>query len=257
MATSSSFRRNISQPGATFTIATLAIAVINFFATWVTVGGTWNVYLEFDPRLAPVYPWTFLTFPIAANPADIIGILFIGYWMYQVCTEVERELSTPKYAAFFLCMALIPSLMLFLGYEIFHQVRSLYGLYLPVAGVTVAWATRRPTNTILLLMIIPIQAKWLAWLTAIIVVFGYGLGAPVLGLFAAVHLLVAYLFAANKLPIAWTAGRHRAPKQQWLPREKDDKYLEDVKRREMDRAEREKLRKLFEGSVKDDPEDKP
>lgn len=248
---------SLRQHRAPVTIAILVLAVLNFLASWISGGGVWNASLLFDPRHAGHLPWTFLTYPFAVNPADIIGIFFMVYWMWMIGAIVERELGTARFLIFMGVMTVLPAVMMWVSFISFGHFIPLYGLYLPVAGVTIAWATRNANATMLFMMIIPIKAKWLAWLTAALVVFGYGYPNPPVGLLAGVHLLLAYLYAANKIPVlTYGSDGGRIKKQQWLPREKDDRYLRNVKDREVERQERERLRKLFEGSLKDDPEDK-
>jgi len=106
--------------------------------------------------------------------------------------------------------------------------------------------------------IIPIPGWLLAWLTAAITLFGYGTAysAPLMGAFACLHLLLAYFYASNRIPnLAY--GRAGGPTNyQNLKRTErmDKSYFDDVRKREQDRAEREKLRKLFEDSMTDDPD---
>ncbi|MEA2553791.1 MAG: hypothetical protein QOJ65_1967 [Fimbriimonadaceae bacterium] len=250
-------QRNARAHGAPVSVAIIAIAVTNFLLSWVAPPAAWNTFLAFYAPFAKATPWTALTYPLAANPRDILGIFFMSYWMWVIGATVEREFGWKRFLGFFVAMTLIPALMMLVAHAAFGRSPTLYGLYLPVAGVTIAWATRWPTQQILFMLIIPIQAKWLGWLTAAFVVLGYGVPIPFIGLLAGVHLLGSYLFTANKLPnISFDPGRGKAKKQQWLPREKDDNYLRDVKKREMERAERDRLRKLFEGSI-EDSEDKP
>jgi hypothetical protein len=202
-------------------------------------------------------PWTMLTYPLASPGPDVIGLLFMGYWLWIIGASVERELGSVIFSIFFAIMTLVPALMMIVGLMTLGVAGPLAGLYLPVAAITVAWATRYPETSMLFMMVFPIKAKWLGWITAILVIFGFGRAYPVLGFLAAVHLLLAYLYAANKIPaVAWGKHGFIPKKQTWLPREKDDKYLDDVKRRETERAERERLRKLFEGSLGEDPEEK-
>ena len=248
---------SIRRHGAPATVAILVLAGANFLASWVSGGGDWNAYLQFHAQFAARFPWSILTYPIGANPADIIGVFFMAYWMWIIGATVERDLGTGRFLAFFGAMTAVPALMMWICYAAFGFSAPLYGLYLPVAGITIAWAARNPNVSMLFMLIIPIQAKWLAWLTAALVVFSYGYPHPPVGLFAGVHLLLAYLYAANRIPfLSYGKEVFTRKREGWTPREKDDKYLRDVKSREIERQERERLRKLFEGSLKDDPEDK-
>lgn len=256
MALMRDFQSQARRHGAPVTVAIILIAAANFLASWVSQGGAWNVLLVFLARNFPALPWTALTYPFAAT-MDIIGLLLMGYWLWVIGAMVERELGTVIYSIFFALMTLIPALMMWVGYLALGALTPLAGLYLPVAAITIAWATRYPETTMLFMMVFPIKAKWLGWITAVLIVFSFGMGNPVLGFLAAFHLLLAYLYAANKIPgVVWGKHGFVPKKQTWLPREKDDRYLDDVKRRETERAERERLRKLFEGSLGEDPEDK-
>ena len=247
----------MQRHGAPVTVVILVLASINFLASWVSGGGQWNSYLVFHPSLAGMLPWSFVTYAFASDPADIIGIFFMIYWLWMIGSTVERELGALRYALLLLVMTVVPSLMMLACYATTHHFLDLYGLYLPVAGITIAWAVRRPNATMLFMLVIPILAKWLAWLTAALVVFRYGYPNPLVGIFAGVHLLLAYLYAADKIPgIPYGKYELLPKKQQWLPKEKDDRYLDAVRKREQERADRERLRKLFEGSLGEDPEDK-
>jgi hypothetical protein len=96
----------------------------------------------------------------------------------------------------------------------------------------------------------------LAWLTAALVLFGYGtmLQAPLLGAFACIHLIIAYYFAANRFEaVPYRQGEGRVnPARMKATEKKDKSYFEEVRKREQERAERERLRKLFEDSMEDD-----
>src|SRR5207253_10005279 len=181
------------------------------------------------------------------------GVLFMSYWLWIIGGTVEKELGSGTFAGFFAAMTLVPSLMFFVCYLLLHMDPRVpvYGLYLPVAGITLAWATRHPNQSMLFMLVIPILAKWLGVLTVVLIVFGYGFPNPPVGLFAGVHLLLAYMYAANRIPkLAYGGGGVRTKKQRWLPSEEDDRYLGDVKNRQSERAERERRRNLFEGSLK-------
>lgn len=252
------FQSQARRHGAPVTVAVIVIAAVNFLINWLSGGrDAWNALLTFTPGTALSLPWTLLTWPISAEAPDFIGTVFMCYWMWVIGGMVERELSSLRYSVFLLVMALIPALMMLLALPILGDSRALWGLYLLAAAVTIAWATRNPNQTMLFMMVVPIAAKWLAWLTVGIVIFGYGFPKPVLGLLAAVHLLVAYLYAANKIPfLQWGRAAFVQNRQGWKPQERDNRYFDEVRKREQERAERERLRKLFEGSLGEDPEDK-
>src|SRR2546421_141626 len=115
------------------------------------------------------------------------------------------------------------------------------------SAFSVMWGRENPTATILLMFIIPISGKWMAWLSAALVFFQTQ--PPQLAPFAALPLLLAYLFAANKLPVSYSRHDRRYTAPAKKTERYDRKYYEEVRRREQDRNERERLRKLFESSV--------
>ena len=77
--------------------------------------------------------------------------------------------------------------------------------------------------------------------------------------FAAAPLALAYFYAANKLPFLQygsTPSGIRGENPAGTRRVYKKEYYDEVKRREKDRAEKERLRKLFEQSAFDDKDKK-
>src|SRR5205823_4373438 len=126
------------------------------------------------------------------------------------------------------------ALVMLLAMSFMPHETPLMFLFLPLSGVTVAWATRNPNSTILFMMVIPILAKWVGWITAGIVLFGYGAVHPFLGIAASLHLGLAYLYAANKIPFLLFSGTSvfTRKREGWKPIERNDAYFADVKKRE-------------------------
>jgi len=109
--------------------------------------------------------------------------------------------------------------------------------------------------------IIPLSGKWLGWVTVATTILLAGFGNPLLGVVCALHLPVAFAFASNRIP-AFTYNRGASTsfakakmgdRANLKKSEKmDPKYYDEVKKREKEREERERLRKLFESSIQDD-----
>ena len=70
------------------------------------------------------------------------------------------------------------------------------GLWLPLVGITWAWATVYPEREILIWGIIPVKAFWLAWIDAGITFFNYWQvnGNIFFGLAALSGIILVYLF---------------------------------------------------------------
>jgi hypothetical protein len=243
------------RTGSPATVLILALLGAIFLAAWFSTG-------SFGPNLAlptanPTL-WGFLTFPFASvgDGRDLFWFLLMMLWLFWVGGAMEREVGSAKLVGFWLLMSLLFGLSMIIGTAATKAAVTLMGPGLPVSALTVAWGVRNPTECIRLWCIIPILGKWLAILTVALVLFGYGTGAPLMGLFAALPLAFAYAFAINAVPgFAYARGATWSGqgKQQLKKSERMDKgYYEDVKRREKEREERERLRKLFEDSLGDD-----
>lgn len=252
------FRRS----GAPATLFLIASMLAVFVVSWL-MKGKLAAPLQFWTNWSQ--PWGLITYPWASagQGQELFWFLIELYWLWWVGSAAEVQLGLKKYLGFFLISSVLAALFIYAA-----LVMVAPGLYLPILGgpglpiaaLTVAWGSRNRNQTILLMGLIPIPGWILAWLTVALTLFGYGsmYSAPLVGLFACIHLGLAYLFAMNRIPgITYNqsaVGLRSRPNASILKKsEKLDKsYYDDVKRREKEREERERLRKLFEDSMKDE-----
>lgn len=237
-----SFSRNFASP---VNLGMIAALVVSFLLDWV---GLMKTPLFFSPADWQAVPWGWITYPLQAV-GGFLGLFFSCLWLFQCGAMVERDLGPLKYGLTILALGTLSAISVFLGYLVTQQSQPLQGPYLWLAYVTIMWATRGPLNTVLMFGVIPIQARWLGWLSAGLVFFGT---SPQLALFAAVPLILAWAFASNKLPIAYGAA---APKKKQYAKNvrETEEFFADADRRTREREERERLRKLFESSLDEDP----
>jgi len=246
--------------GAPATWAIILVALGIFVVSWL-MRGILLKPLSFLTDWSQ--PWGILTYPFAnvGDGTNLFWFLIMLYWLYWVGTSAENDLGLGRYLIFFFGETILAGLFVWLGAILmFRTPIALWSLELGVAALTVAWGTRHKSEQILFMMFIPMPGWVLAWLTTALVVFGYGTRyqAPAMGIFAAAHLAVAWLYAENRIP-NFAYGRYggRTNRQNVKRTEKmDKKYYEDVKKREQERADRERLRKLFESSIGDEDKDK-
>lgn len=129
---------------------------------------------------------------------------------------------------------------------------------LPITFLVVCVCGNQP-NTEICFWGISVKFKWIALVKAAIVVFIYGSGMPLYGLMISLPLIGAWFYGANKIP-GLTFGKSpiETSKQKKKENREFDEYMGKVRVKEKDRAEQERLRKLFEGSIGDDdtPESK-
>jgi len=236
-----------AAPGTTALVVALAIC---YLLIWMRVGLEQFSYLLFHTDTALQKPWSFFTYPFTSIGPQFIGLIFLCWWLWGIGGTVERDLGTGKYLIVWFLFAGLCAFGGFIGARILGVGGTLVGAWTPVAALTVIWGTRNPTAVTLLMFVIPISGKWLAWISAGLVFFSTP--DPRLAIFVAAPLALAYLFAANKIPFA-PYSKYALPSGATMKHERYDKsYYEDVRKREKEREEREKLRKLFEGSMGED-----
>ncbi len=201
--------------------------------------------------------WTILTYPLAdtvllhAGTGPIFTV-FLVMWLLGMGRNLEPEHGSAKFLGLWFALTLIGAIPLAIaGY-------SAGGTLIPVAMLSVIWGIRFKDATVMLFGLVPIAGKWLAVMSVLVVFFNYAVsGSQVLaGLLACLGCGVAYLYADNKIPkvryglkFAQVQTQHKPTKAQV---EREKQYYDDVHRREKEREERERLRKLFEDSLGDD-----
>jgi signal transduction histidine kinase len=245
------YRYRAQRTGAPATVALVVLLVLSFLVAW-TFRGT--LFLALGPD-APIRPWSFLTFPFAdsGDGRQLFWFLILLFWMWWVSSAMEMDVGAPKLIGFWVLMTALFGISIWVGMVIMNVQTVVFGPGLPVSALTVAWGTRHQNDVIRLWMVIPIQGKWLAILSVLLVFFSYGTGAPLMGAFAVAPLILSYLYAANRLVVPY--GRTYRPTKPTKASERhDQKYFDEVRKREQERAERERLRKLFEGSIRDEDE---
>lgn len=249
------------RQAAPITIGIIASVIFFAFIWWFAAGKGMEQF-----ALMPDWqsrPWTLLTYPWAFTPFyDGLQILFfviMVMWVFWTGGSVERDLGPIKYSVLWLAMILLPAIIIVLLGPLVNRVFAA-GMWLPEAGITVVWCMRNLGAQIRLYGIIPLSGKVLAWVTVVVTILVSGAGNPPFGFVAALHLAVAWAFGSNLIPF-WryahgggTFGKAKIQDRPYLRKsERMEKgYYEDVKKREKEREERERLRKLFESSLDDD-----
>jgi hypothetical protein len=245
----------LARSGRIGTYVLTGLLAATFVLAWLTGSHFFSAGLAFA-GFAP--PWGFITYPFAVtlNGGELIWLLFLLLWFYWLGCDLERELKTPTFVGLFFAATVVGSAAILLCAKVFGGSMVLVGPMIPIGAVTVAWGVRNLNSSVRLWAVIPITGKWIAIIEALLVLFAYGQGMPVRGVFALIPLGLAWAYAANRIPgvpfgpLGTTIREGRA----LLKRERNNKvYFDDVRKREKERADRERLRKLLEGSVNDDP----
>lgn len=232
----------------------IAIAAV-FLISWLTQSDALLNLLKFDAASGASSPWTFLTYPFASgrDGNNLISIFFLCWWLIGIGSTVEHDMGSVRYGIFAATVTVLCALAFMVGGMVIGGNAALAGGWIPTVAVTVAWGTRYPNTIVQLFMVIPVPAKFVAWFSVALVFFSTN--NAILALFSVVPMALVYLFAANKLPIPYNKSysfTHRPTRTQ---RKREKEYFDDVKRREKQREEKERLRELFERSLIDDPDD--
>ena len=232
---------------APVTVIMCALVVIGWFATWT------NPTIMVEALGYPGVPfpkvWTLITYPFVEFKSPIFLLIQV-MWLYWVGSMLERDHGSRKFIYLLLAVSIVGALPL----TLFHFPVS--GMLIPDAILVAMWATRYPNMTIRLFMCIPVAAKWLGIIIVASVFFLYatGPGQILIGLTAISGCILAWLYARNmipRLPYGLGYGSYVKAKPSRGQKVKEQEYFDDVYRREKDREEKERLRKLFEDSLED------
>ena len=236
------FRSWAARQQAPFTVALVVSLVGSALVGWLTQGASTKTLM----MLGPSQPWGFITYPWAYSPSvSPFGLLFLVFfmmWILRFGGEVERDMSTLRFIGFWLTFTLLPA---------FVALAMRFPLddpWLPSTAVVVAWCARN-RGASLCFWGISISAAVLAAFLSASVLLTYGLGNPLVGVLMALPLALAWAFGGDKTPVRFSGAVARRRKESVVKggTRYDDAYYENVKKREIEREEQERLRRLFEG----------
>jgi hypothetical protein len=177
---------------------------------------------------------------------------FAWLWLYWVGSSIERTDGPLGLVKAFFGFTVLASVLVAPASLAMGRPVLLAGGWLPVSALTCVWCARNPTATIRLMAVIPVSGKVLAVITAVTTLIVYGSGAPVAGLLATVPCAVGWAVGGGRIGRRRTgtivSGRgNRAQSPQEF-----DRFISQVRKREQEREERERLRKLFEDGPSED-----
>lgn len=197
------------------------------------------------PNLSPIL------YPYFLGPQIFNALLtLLSLWSFG--SAIESFCGSKLYAQLWFGTALIAVIVTSLTDSLFHYGGWLLYPSIPMEAVIIYWALKNPKQTVLFFMF-PLAAWVLAVMGACFVFFTLGYNNPLNGLFALVPLGLVALYARGGLPtrskVRATGGRYALPTD---VTERD--FYADAERRKKEREEKERLRKIFEASLIDDPE---
>jgi membrane associated rhomboid family serine protease len=190
-------------------------------------------------------PWTLLTYPLLG--VDPMGTLFILLSLYFFAIPIERAWGTVRFVGFVLASTVLTGVSAAVGSALFGHPKIIGSMVLTTSYCVVAWAVRNPKARVLLYFAIPLEARWIGWAVAVIVVIAYSYAAPIQAPFYALPFVGVWAYASGRLRLRDRPRR--------TAREGDYGGISWEKRRQAE-AERRRLKELFErswGSDDDEP----
>lgn len=197
-------------------------------------------------------PWTAFTYPLV-GPLEPISVLFSSYWMWVAGGSLERAWGSRTFGVFFFAIAGLTALALYAASVVFGVQTGAVGLWLPLAAVTVAFGMMNPEQQILFFFIIPMKLKYLAMLSAAMVLISFARPNPLVGVFALAGCAASYWYVRNGRSLDW--GTPRQPRHNNVMRVYDRRGpLNRLNpfRAYKDWRERKRLRDFFDKSGFDD-----
>jgi len=185
------------------------LMAVSFLANIVSQGALGNL-LVYVPFQFPNGLTGLFTYPFVFGRQDILNLLISGLMVYWFGGSLERSWGQRLYFIFLTSATATAALVWTVGTSLFRlslQDSIIAGPWLMVASIIVAWAWLNPEETILLWFVLPVKAKWVGWLTIILLYFSYprvgGILFFVLGFFAMGGVAVAYAYARYKRDWEW------------------------------------------------------
>lgn len=240
-------QRRVPYPA---TYGLIALLSLTFLIQWFSGNFTLFEWMMLGSGELGQKPWSLITYPFIQG-GPFFWFLIQLLWLYSIGTFVERDLGVTRMLLVWAISTVIGGLMFVLGHALSSSGGILAGALIPISTLTVLWAARYPQMETRIWGILPVKAMWIGWIAAGVILFDLG-KPPVVGVTCLVPLALAWAFAAGKLPLAYGSAPLRKKKLGPRGRVYKEEYYDDVKRREVDRKERERLRKLFEDSLGED-----
>jgi membrane associated rhomboid family serine protease len=242
------------QQGAPVTLGIVFSVVASALILWFTrAKGMESLRLS---SLSNEQPWTFFTYPWSQMPfADGLSLMFFVFlmmWLFSFGAPVERMMGSRRYAIFCAASIVGTGLVAWLGMLVLGINRPIGDAYLLASAITMVWCARNMTQVVMLNGFIPLSGKWLAVVDTVVLVLLYGFPVPLFGVICALPLVFVFLYASGRIPWLSIEPQRREVHATRAQARYKESYYDDVRKREQERDERERLRKLFESSLDED-----
>ncbi len=242
-------------------------SITNIYLAILILAGffNWGTSQKYFPALAlsTYFPHTILTWSSLGEVAGL-WLVLTAIMLYRFGNELENTYGAKSFGALLALFTLLGGVSLFAGASIL-AIKGIIisGAFLVSTSIFTLWAMRNPEANMCIGFGLQGKAKWFALVYALLTLVGVGGGqAPALGFFALVPLVVAALMGTGKIPVPFATygrssiGAMKTAREKKFEKEEFDSFITKVRDKAGEREEKERLRKLFENSLIDDPEDR-
>lgn len=210
-------------------------------------------YLRFAcyPGSGIAFPPQLLTYPFAgsiATDSQLVGFVLLAMWLFSIGKLVERDFGTERFAAIWVIATLSMAMCHWIGSAIAGGTLPIMGPFLPTMALTGVWAGRNPEAKMMFYGILPLGSKAILGIGAALIILNTGIPAIPVGVMDCVPMLVGFYYGVRSAGGNMGVGVFRSRQKRATTRGQvlyDDSYFDDVRRREREREEQERLRKLL------------
>lgn len=198
--------------------------------------------------------WSVLTHPFVFTGAggQAIWLLFSLLWLHNFGRQIESREGGRALLAVFFAGAVLHGVLAWALFAALVKSGTWFGPFLAISFVTIYAAGANPRAQVSIMGLVTISMKVLAMGIAVLDVLYVGTSFPIIGLAVCCPLALAWFWGGKgtRLP-------QRPSKEAKKKNAEFDEFMGKVRKREQDRDEQERLRKLFEGSLSDDKDPEP
>lgn len=153
--------------------------------------------------------WRLLSFIFIPESSNLLFLAISLYFYWMIGSALEREWGSTKFTVFYFMGVILNVLLGFLtGYATMSYVNL---------SMFFAFATLYPETRFLIMFIIPVKVKWLAWLDAALFAFSIirylALGAFLYALIPIIAILNYFIFFSADFARLFGRIKHKTSKQ--------------------------------------------
>jgi len=186
------FRRFLYREFIPVTKGIIILNIVVFLvAEFVKIGRVrLEGWLWLNPLRVIGRPWTVLTY---AFVNDLISVIFGALWLWLVGSVLERFWGSSRYGLFLAAVTGVTGGALTVVGHWLNAPVPFFGIWLPLVGLTWAWARFNPDQELLFWGLVPVKARWLAWIHAALVFATYAQMHILFGLASMLGISLAYV----------------------------------------------------------------